>query len=359
MINSTINKIKTSFKAKLLLIGFVYFITIHCILIEKYLTSLSPKVQLGQVIPDLTSHQFAQKKFAYLVQTERCLSELFMLAEYLSSSSECQCDVIVFSYKGKCLDNGHSHIVYLYEPNSTWNTGRNLLYTIARGRNVSYLYYIFLDGDIYFKYNETIAPDTMMTKSPMRSFEQFLIKREPGIGVTDYRHHHGANFIIPRVHNNCNVNANTDLSNRTSIDSLFLTSVHFDAAFNAFHREIVDEILPYSLDYEINWHLSQLLLVTLFELKFRGQAILFRPVIAYNPMHSRYPKGGDPRRIIWPKIAKKIVFTMPKRYQDNDWVKQLSKNPSTHIENSLTMCFISPIQDSFKMYSHFELNWSV
>ena len=208
--------------------------------------SLSPKVQLGQVIPYFTCDQFAQKKFAYLVQAKRCLSEIFMLAEYLSSSSECQCDVIVFSNKGKCLANGHNHFVYLYESNSTLNTGRNLLYTIARKRKVSYLYYIFIDGDIYFKYNETIAPKAMMTKSPLRSFEQFLIEQEPGIGVTDYLQHHGTRFIIPRVKKNCNVNANTDLSNRTSIDSLFLTSVHFDAAFNAFHREIVDEILPYA-----------------------------------------------------------------------------------------------------------------
>ena len=319
--------------------------------------SLSPKVQ---VFANFTSEQLAQKKFAYLVQTQESLSELFMLADYLLNSIECQCDVIVLGYEGKCLDNRYNHIVYLYEPNSTLNAGKNILYEIARKREVKYLYYIFLDGDIYFKYDETIAPKAIMTKSPLRSFEQFLIEQEPGIGITDYIPHHGAKFILSKVLKNCNVNANANLSNRTSIVSLYLTSVHFDAMFNAFHRKIVDQILPFNLDYEkINWHFSQLHVTALIELKFRGQVMLFRPVVADNAIHGKYPIGGEPLPITWPKIIKKIVLAMPKRYRDNDWVNQFSEDPVEHMDNSLTMCFTRPIHDSFKMYSHFELNWSV
>ena len=79
-------------------------------------------------------------KFSYLVQTEQCLSETLMQNDYLSNSTECQCDVIVYSYKEECLKNQHKHITYVYEPNvtSTLNTGRNLLYKIAKDRNVSY-----------------------------------------------------------------------------------------------------------------------------------------------------------------------------------------------------------------------------
>ena len=222
MINSIIFDLKISRKMKLFLICFVSSIIITYLLFEKYPFTLSPKVQVDPVLLNFTSEQFIQKKFVYLVQTEECLSELLLQIEYFSNPTECQCDVIVYSFKVKCLNSRHRHIIYLYEPNSTstWNTGRNLFWntgrnhfnleyrqkslqlgiqaeiTIARGRNVSYLYYIFLDGDIYLAYNEMIAPDTMKTKSPMRSFEQFLIKREPGIGVTDYRHHHGANSLF-------------------------------------------------------------------------------------------------------------------------------------------------------------------
>ena len=301
--------------------------------------------------------------FSYLVQTEQCLSETLMQNDYLSNSRECQCDVIVYSYKEECLKNQHKHITYVYEPNvtSTWNKGRNVLYKIARDRNVSYLYYIFLDGDIYLEYNKKFTPESMMSISPMRSFEQFLIYRNPGIGVTDYTPHHGREFIIEKVQQNCNQNeANTKKSNRTSIDSLYLTSVHFDAIFNAFHRDIIDHILPYTLDYDnSSWHMSQRNLVSAVELKFRGQAILFTPVIAINTGHHEYPRDVSLIPQNWVKLVEEIVFTMPERYQDNEWVKEHMEDPEKYTDNSQTMCFILPIQYSFKMYSQFELNWSV
>ena len=296
------------------------------------------------------------------MQTEQCLSELLMQKEYLSNSSECQCDVIVYGYKGKCLDTQHKHIVYINEPNSasTLNTGRNLLYKIARDRNVSYLYYIFLDGDIELGYNEKIASETMMSVSPMRSFEKFLIEREPGIGITDYPIHHSAVYTVQKMQQNCNLDANTNVLNRTSTESLYLTSVHFDALFNAFHRDIIDQILPYTLDYDnSNWHTSQRYLISLIELKFRGQVVLFTPVTINNTEHLAYPAKSLLVFEDWVKLVKQIVSAMPERYQDDESVKQHMESPIEYTENSKTMCFTRPIQDPFRMYSHFELNWTV
>ena len=305
--------------------------------------------------------KFLQKKFIYLVQTEQCLNELMMQKEYLSNSSECQCDVIVYSYKEKCLDSQHEHIVYVYEENSTstLNTGRNHLYRIARYRKVFYLYYIFLDGDIKLEYNEKIAPETMMSISPLRSFEQFLIEHEPGIGIVDFSVDRAREFIIQKIQKNCNLLASTNLSNRTSTDSLYLTTAHFDALFNAFHRDIIDHVLPYILDYDDrNWHVSQMYLVSAVELKFRGQVILFAPVIVYNPEHHEYPKGVA-KLESWAKCVEVIVSTMPEEYQGNELVKRHMENPIHYLDDSLTVCFKRPIQDSFKMYSHFGLNWLV
>ena len=55
-----------------------------------------------------------------------------------------------------------------------------------------------MDGDIYLEYNNKFTPKSMMSISPMRSFEQFLIHRNPGIGVTDYTPHHGRQFITKK-----------------------------------------------------------------------------------------------------------------------------------------------------------------
>ena len=301
------------------------------------------------------------EKFVYLVQTEQCLPELLSQKEYLSNSTECQCDVIVYSYKEKCMYNQHKHIVYVYEPNSTstWNTGRNLLHKIARERSIPYLYYIFLDGDIELEYNENIASKTMMSISPLRSFEQFLVERGPGIGIADFSVDRARQFIIERMQQICNINESINVSNRTSINSPYLTSAHFDGLFNAFHRDIVDQVLPYILYYdEHSWHMSQMYLVSTVELKFRGQVILFTPVIVYNTEHHEYPRGGMVSEK-WSNMAKEIVSTIPERYRGIEWVKLHMENPINSLTDSLTVCFIRPIQNSFENYSHFELNWSV
>ena len=348
---------KSSLKAKV----FLFCLFSLTLVLSYFFYTDSPK-QYIPLLRQKLQEQTLQKNFLYLVQTEQCLSELLMQKEYLSNSSECHCDVIVYGYKGKCLDIQHKHIVYLYEPNSasTWNTGRNMLYKIGRDRNVSYLYYIFLDGDIKLEYNEKIASETMMSVSPMRSFEKFLIEREPGIGITDYPFNRGTVYMVQKMQQNCNLGAKTNVSNRTSTDSLYLTSIHFDALFNAFHRDIIDHILPYTLDYDdSDWQMSQRYLVSAIELKFRGQVVLFTPVTIYNTEHLGYP--GEELLIFenWVKSVKQIVSTMPERYQDDESVKQHMESPNEYTDNSKTMCFIPPIQNRFKMYSHFELNWTV
>ena len=160
---------------------------------------------------------------------------------------------------------------------------------------------------------------------------------------------------------NCNQNeANTKESNRTSIASLYLTSAHFDALFNAFHRDIIDYILPYIIDYDDqNCFLSQIYLINAVELKFRGQAIHFTPVIVHNTEHHEYPQNESMPLQIWVKLVEEIVSTMPKGYQHNKWVKEHMEDPVKYTANLQTMCFILPIQDSFEIYSQFELNWSV
>ena len=118
--------------------------------------------------------------------------------------------------------------------------------------------------------------------------------------------HHGRQFITKKIKRNCNQNANTTESNRTSTDLLYLTSVHFDALFNAFHRDIVDHLQPYILDYDDqNWYLSQVYLINGVELKFRGQAILFTPVTVHNTEHHEYQKDATLPLDFWLNFLKK------------------------------------------------------
>ena len=96
-------------------------------------------------------------------------------------------------------------------------------------------------------------------------------------------------------------------------------------------------------------------LVSTVELMFRGQVILFTPVIVYNTEHHEYPRGGMVLEK-WSNMAKEIVSTITERYQGIESVKRHMENPINSLTNSLKVCFIRPIQNSFENYSHFELN---
>ena len=346
--------------------GYIFVIASSALLLIILLhlgISLQPNsIRLVSFLPQTVEGVF-QEKFVYLVQTEQCLPNLLMQNEYFLNTSECHCDVIVYSYEENCTNNQYKHIEYLFETNNrtTWNAGRNLLYSIAKERRIPYLYYIFMDDDIELFYNKNISQELVFI-SPLRYFENFLMSRRPGIGVADLLNYYGSKFILEKIGSNCNVGENqTSLpSNRTTSSSMFLTAVHFDALFNAFHRDIVDTVLPYIVDYDdIDWTLSQRYVISLIELKFRGEVVMFTPVAIRNVLHREYPVNTVSVFDTWRHMTKEIVSTMPKKYQDAVNVKQHIDNPIDYTDNSDTICFMLPPLRSFEMYSYLSLNWSV
>ena len=184
------------------------------------------------------------KLFVYLVQTEQCIPEKLKRNESFGSPDECMCDVIVLSFKEKCLDSVPSHMEHIYSKTATsLNAGRNTLYKVARSRNINYLYYILLDDDVQISYNEKYAPPEMKSIPPLRSFEHFLFNHEPAVGVLNYRTHHNADATIQSYQRICSphIKSSEPLPpNRTVIGNklpLYLTVVHFDAMLNAYHRD--------------------------------------------------------------------------------------------------------------------------
>ena len=109
----------------------------------------------------ILSNQFASKKlFVYLIQTEQCIPDYFLTGnQLLGDPDECRRDVIVFSFKKKCLNSTLSHVQYIYSSApTTLNTGKNLIYKAAQARNVDYLYYVFADDDVQLSYHEKYSP---------------------------------------------------------------------------------------------------------------------------------------------------------------------------------------------------------
>ena len=171
---------------------------------------------------------------------------------------------------------------YLFDPNTLFASGRNVLFFAAMDRRPRYHYYIFLNDDTTLEYNKS-APADLKTLSPFRAVETWLLDYEPVVGVLNYDHH-GAGHILNIRKKSCGIkNA-----------SLVLLTVFYDALFNAYHYRAIEHILPYPVQYERGCvFCSNRKAMIAVEVKFGGQALLFAPVTGGNLLHRR----DDDRRL--------------------------------------------------------------
>ena len=120
----------------------------------------------------------------------------------------------------------------IYLPGSSWAEGRNRLLWEARQQarraGSDYLYYIFMDDDCRVSEDANLARrlGIPLTGNPFRTFEAFLRDWEPAVGYTHYDwQHYEKGRAVNLGHN-------------------------IDALFNAFHREVLDVLLPYYTGFD-------------------------------------------------------------------------------------------------------------
>ena len=130
------------------------------------------------------------------------------------------CDVLVLSFRERCSDTTLPHVSYIFNSSTTLNTGRTELYYAAKRLDTKYLYYIFMDDDVILEWMHE-----KRSESPWRSFEQFLLDKEPPLAATDntYWKIIDKNFDMRRK-NGCTMNG-------TNPD--YFLAVWFDATVNA------------------------------------------------------------------------------------------------------------------------------
>ncbi|KAL5474614.1 hypothetical protein EMCRGX_G026586 [Ephydatia muelleri] len=179
-------------------------------------------------------------------------------------------DVIVLSYKQACLDSSMPHVQYLLNTSTIWSTGRNVLFEAAMNRNKTYLYYLFMDDDIYLgDINQT---------NPWRKFENFLRSVEPAIGCVDQGW--VARMRIFHADNKCSGDGKG-----------YIGGMWIDANFNAFHYKAVQHILPYESKFDRQtWWASHLSAMIRMEVLFRGQLAIHSELYSENRQHRPYPK---------------------------------------------------------------------
>ena len=270
-----------------------------------------------------------RKPFIYLTETEQCLPENLASSSQIGDQETCNCDVIVLSFREKCQENNQLHITYLFDPNTLFASGRNVLFFAAMDRRPGYHYYIFMDDDITLSYNE-FTPANMTKMSPFRAVENWLLDYEPAVGVLDYKIHHGASIVLNKRRFLCGVNE----------PSLVLPTVFFDAIFNAFHYKAVNHVLPYPTKYERSCIFSSNRNTMIaVEVKFGGQALLFSPVTADNPKHREYDRSEINITAISREFIARIKQETPPMLRNHVIFKMLQATPKLYLETkSLSFC---------------------
>ena len=269
------------------------------------------------------------KQFIYLTETEQCLPPNLATSAQIGDPHACNCDVIVLSFRTKCTENTRRHVTYLFDPNTGWASGRNILFFAALDRRPGYHYYIFLNDDTVLSYNK-FTPVDMKKLPPYRTVETWLLDYEPAVGVLDYTVHNGANVVLKRRRELCGINET----------SLVLPTVFFDAIFNAFHHNAIEHLLPYPTQYEyLSWFSIHIHTVTTVEVKFPGQALLFAPVTARNPKHRPYQRSHKNRTNIAREYIRGIKQEAPLQLRNHSLFELLNKRTKGFLTRySSTFC---------------------
>ena len=284
------------------------------------------------------------KVFIYLTQTEQCLPSNLASSSEIGDPETCHCDVIVLSFRTKCQVQKSPHITYLFDPNTGWGTGRNVLYFAAMKRSPKYHYYIFMDEDVVLSFN-SFASHEMTRLPPYRVVEQWLLDYEPVVGVLDYGVHHGASWTNDRRRNICNM---TD-------SPLVIPTIWFDGVFNAFHFKAIEHLFPYRVQYEkISWWSLHRYIWSAVELIFRGQALMFVAVTAGNPTHRSYPKSLVDISTYWRDYIDTIREEAPLVYRDQPLFEDFRQNLENYVITSSTYCMTVIRHQPIKPYSHFD-----
>ena len=246
--------------------------------VQLYTTSLRQSAGVYTSAP--LEHSTPATVFLYLVQTERCLPPYLQSNQVLGNGS-LQFDVIVLSYKEVCTNVSLPHVQYILKTNTTWTTGRNLLFEAAMNSNRPYLYYIFLDDDIILL--DTRRPTDENEANPWRRFERFLRSVEPAVAAVDLAttQHTVEQIFRLRRDKQCMSAREVD----------YVPCLWYDAIFNAFHHKAVRHILPYDPTFDREtWWASQMSVVVKSEALFRGQVVLHTEIYGENNQHRFYPK---------------------------------------------------------------------
>ncbi|CAH1795303.1 unnamed protein product [Owenia fusiformis] len=253
------------------------------------------------------------KNFLYIVNSDQCIRDYFVQTDMFGDPENL--DVLVLSYNTPCEDLKLNHVKYVFGPNTTWASGRNVAWTYAQKHLGKYLYYVFLDEDIVLKPTlpRILSKDALNKVNPnisiLRQFENFLLDTRPAVGaplrsVFDPLGISDFDECCPGEDNH---DKQWNLTER-------IPMIRFDECFAAFHNKAIGYIMPIDVQYDaISWWGAGRYLHMKSYYYFHRQLARYTPMTVHNPQHKAYPQGIIP----YVDIINNIRFKVPMSYRNS------------------------------------------
>jgi hypothetical protein len=264
-------------------------------------------------------------RFLVLVQAESCLTNHLSSEEAFGNATFCQCDVLVLAFERECNETSPAHIKHVFKPGTTWNEGRNFLLEVGRNRSEKYLYYIFTDDDVDLM--------TELNINPWRTFLDFLLDVEPAVGIVDFPWNVEEELEgMERL--GCGVDANS---------TNYVNAPNFDSAFNAFHYQAIDYILPYPTQFDkLSWWYSGYYSKVKCDIMFPGQTLVLTKITMFNPRHRPYPRKNPFDSHNWNIIMREVEAPLPEEYRNLELLKGWKRLGMKNQDKSASLCFPLP-----------------
>ena len=251
------------------------------------------------------------KKFIYMIMTESCVPEELISIDVFGNSSDCQCDLLVLGYKEKCTTAStySSHVTHIFQPSTTWTTGRAALYNNTVQRDKKYMYYIFMDDDAEIALYSDVHDQN---RNPWRTFEDFLFRLRPPIASIDTEEWQSVDRTIRfRTRNGCFQEPMEE----------YVTAVFFDGMINAFHHKAAGAVLEPVLNHwnrfdNFSWWFSQWYICLMGDMAYHNQMVLPVELITSNTQHRSYPKHFETAEII-DLITQHVEKLFPIEFSEN------------------------------------------
>lgn len=178
----------------------------------------------------------------------------------------------------------------VFDPNTTANTGRNVVYELAKQGDYEYI--IFLDDDV------TFGP--LSHAEGFRKFEALVDEFHPAIASPRYKWHLGKGGL------------EQNMNPEKRVQGL----IALDICMNAVHRDVWPWLLPYHCDFDPqSWWNAAHVFNRIAAVLWPGGMVQFNEMQVINNRSDDYPRGGrcraadayisemlrpDAKHLVWP-----------------------------------------------------------